>query len=163
MKKLLLICFVILAFSISFAQNVITKPVETSDDIARVITSATSELLLVTDTFRNEALADAVREALEKRGVQVYVLVSKPLVNDLSSYFGTLERAGAEIRLQDSTGAFLVVDRTYVIQGKLLSTLPTTQQTTPTMLIASKEYADYLTELFIEAFEGAVTWTHDAQ
>jgi Archaeal transcriptional regulator TrmB len=163
MKKLLLICFVMLTFSISFAQNVITKPVATTDDITQVIASATSELLLVTDIFRNEALADAVKEALEKRGVSVYVLAPETLVTDLSSYFGTLERTGAEIRLQDSTGAFLIVDRTYVIQGQLLSTLAITEQTTPTMLIASEDYATYLAGLFIDAFEGAKAWTHDAQ
>lgn len=161
MKKLLFICFFIFTPSISLAQNVITKPVETTEDVAQVIASATREVLLVTDTFRNEGLADAVKEALEKRGVSVYVLAPETLVTDLSSYFGTLERAGAEIRLQDSTGAFLIVDRTYVIQGQLLSALATTEQTTPTMLIANQDYATYLAELFIDAFEGAETWTHD--
>jgi hypothetical protein len=163
MKKLLLICFVIATFTSSLAQNVVTKPVATTNEIVEVIASATTELLLVTDTFRDEALADAVKEALEKRGVSVYVLVPETLVNDLGSYFGTLELAGAELRLQDSTGAFLIVDRTYVIQGQLLSTLETTEQVTPTMLIASKDYARHLTELFITAFEGAETWTHDVQ
>ncbi len=162
MKNLFFVFF-ILTLSSSFAQSVVTKPIETTKSIAEVIDSATSELLLVTDTFRNEALADAVKNALEKRGVKVYLLVPETLVNDLSSYFGTLERSGAEIRLQDSTGAFLIVDRTYVIQGQLLSTLETTEQPTPTMLIANKDYANYLTELFIDAFEGAKVWTHDAQ
>jgi phosphatidylserine/phosphatidylglycerophosphate/cardiolipin synthase-like enzyme len=163
MKKHLLIGFFIYALSLSLAQDIITQPVETPDDITRVIASATRELLLATDTFRNEALSDAVKEALEKRGVKVYVLVPESLINDLSSYFGTLERAGAEIRLQDSTGAFLIVDRSYVIQGQLLSTLATAEQTTATMFIASQDYATYLAKLFIDAFEGAKVWTHDLQ
>jgi phosphatidylserine/phosphatidylglycerophosphate/cardiolipin synthase-like enzyme len=158
-----LISFFIYALSFSFAQNIITQPVETPDDIARVIASATSELLLVTDTFRNEVLSDAVKDALEKRGVKVYVLVPESLITDLSSYFGTLERAGVEIRLQDSTGAFLIVDRSYVIQGQLLSTLATAEQSTPTMLIANQDYATHLTELFINAFEGAQVWTYETQ
>jgi sugar-specific transcriptional regulator TrmB len=163
MKKLLPICFVIVTFASSLAQHVVTKPIKNTNEMVEVITSATTELLLVTDTFRDEALADAVKEALEKRGVSVYVLVPETLVNDLSSYFGTLERAGSELRLQDATGAFLIVDRTYVIQGQLLSTLATTEQATPTMVIASKEYASYLAERFIDAFEGAEIWTHDVQ
>jgi hypothetical protein len=163
MKKRLFISFFVYTLSLSFAQDIITRPVETPDDIARVIASATQELLLVTDTFRNEVLSDAVRDALEKRGVNVYVLVPESLSNDLSSYFGTLERAGAEVRLQNSTGAFLVVDRSYVIQGQLLSTLATAEQSTPTMLIASQDYAAHLTKLFIDAFEGAQVWTHETQ
>jgi phosphatidylserine/phosphatidylglycerophosphate/cardiolipin synthase-like enzyme len=146
-----------------FAIYVVTRPVATSEEIVRVIDAATQELLLSTDTFRNQDLANAVNRALLERGVDVYVLAPEALVTDLSSYFGTLERSGASVHTQETTGAFLIVDRKYVIQGPILSELETASQSNPTVLIASPDYATHLTKLFIEAFEGGQVWTHVPQ
>jgi phosphatidylserine/phosphatidylglycerophosphate/cardiolipin synthase-like enzyme len=157
--------FILIAFclSSSIAQDVVTKPIATSEEIVQVIDAATQELLLSTDTFRNQDLANAVNQALLERGVGVYVLVPETLVTDLSSYFGTLERSGASVHTQETTGAFLIVDRKYVIQGPMLSELETANQQNPTVLIASTDYAHHLTKLFIEAFEGGRTWKHVPQ
>jgi phosphatidylserine/phosphatidylglycerophosphate/cardiolipin synthase-like enzyme len=155
--------FIALCFSLSIAQDVITKPIESSEEIVSVIDAATQELLLSTDTFRNQDLANAVNKALLERGVEVYVLVPKALVTDLSSYFGTLERNGASIHTQETTGAFLIVDRAYTLQGPMLSELETANYANPTVLISSEDYATHLTGLFIEAFEGGETWTHVPQ
>jgi phosphatidylserine/phosphatidylglycerophosphate/cardiolipin synthase-like enzyme len=155
--------FTALCFSLAIAQDVITKPIESSEEIVAVIDAATQELLLSTDTLRNQELANAVNRALLERGVEVYVLVPKALVTDLSSYFGTLERNGASIHTQETTGAFLIVDRTYTLQGPMLSELETANYTNPTVLISSEDYATHLTGLFIEAFEGGETWTHVPQ
>jgi hypothetical protein len=163
MKNYLIFTIVTFCFSPSIAQDVVTKPVTASEEIVQVIDVATQELLLNTDTFRNQDLANAVNRALLERGIEVYVLVPETLVTDLSSYFGTLERSGAAIHTQETTGAFLVVDRTYVIQGPMLSELETANQDSPTVLIASPGYANHLTELFIEAFEGGQAWTHVPQ
>lgn len=157
--------FILIAFcsSSSIAQDVVTKPVASSEEIVQVIDATTQELLLSTDTFRNQNLANAVNRALLEHGVEVYVLVPEALVTDLSSYFGTLERSGASIHTQETTGAFLIIDRTYVVQGPMLSELETVNHTNPTMLIASQDYANHLTELFIQAFEGGQAWTHVPQ
>jgi phosphatidylserine/phosphatidylglycerophosphate/cardiolipin synthase-like enzyme len=127
--------FIALCFSLAVAQDVITKPIESSEEIVAVIDAATQELLLSTDTFRSQELANAVNRALLERGVKVYVLVPRALVTDLSSYFGTLERNGASIHTQETTGAFLIVDRTYTLQGPMLSELETTNHTNPTVSI----------------------------
>lgn len=161
MKKYLLLCLLIL--SAGHAQEVVTQVVTDVEALTKVIGSSTQELLLVTDVFRNEAVSDAVKDALTKRGVAVYVLAPQDLVTDLSSYFGTLAQAGAAIHIQEATGAFLVIDRKYVVQGPMLGNLPEAQPTTPTMLVVSTEYADHLAQLFIDAFEGVEAWTFDAQ
>jgi hypothetical protein len=163
MKKHLAPICVAFCFSLTIAQDVVTKPVERSEEIIAVIDAATQELLLSTDTFRNQDLANAVNRALVERGVEVYVLVPEILVTDLSSYFGTLELNGASIHTQETTGAFLIVDRTHVLQGPMLSELETANHTNPTVLISSEDYATHLTELFIKAFEGGKTWTHIPQ
>ncbi len=163
MKNYLVFILTTFCFSSPIAQDVVTKPIATSEEIVQVIDAATQELLLSTDTFRNQDMANAVNRALLERGVKVYVLVPETLVTDLSSYFGTLERSGASIHTQETTGAFLVVDRTYVIQGQMLSELETVNQSTPTVLIASIDYANHLTTLFTEAFEGGQAWTHVPQ
>jgi hypothetical protein len=161
MKKYLLLFLLFL--SVARAQEVATQVITDIEALASMIDTSTQELLLVTDIFRNEAVSDAVKGALTKRGIQVYVLAPKNLVKDLSSYFGTLAQAGAVIHTQEATGAFLVIDRKYVIQGSMLGSLPETQPTTPTMLIASSEYAKHLAQLFIEAFEGGEAWTYETQ
>jgi hypothetical protein len=153
----------LLFLSTGYAQEVVTQPIQNIEVLTELIGSSTQELLLVTDVFRNEAVADAVKNALIERGVKVYVLVPQNLVTDLSSYFGTLAKAGAMIHLQESTGAFLVIDRNYVVQGSLLGSLPEAQPTTPTMLIASTDYANHLAQLFIDAFEGGQVWTYKPQ
>lgn len=161
MKKYII--FFLWLMSLGFAQEVVTQPVIKIDDITALIGTSTQELLLVTDVFRNEELSDAVREAITKRGVQVYVLAPRGLLADLSSYFGTLAQAGAAIHTQESTGAFLVIDRKYVVQGSLLGSMSETQGTTHTMLVVSPEYADHLATLFIDAFEGGEAWTYEPQ
>ena len=163
MKKHIIIGIFFLTLSLVHSQATVTRPLTEPDEVAQVISTSTAELLLVTDTFRSETLADAVRVALLERGVQVFVVVPEALVTDLSSYFGTLERAGASIRLQETTGAFLVVDRQHVIQGPLLSTLEAAPQASPTMLISNADYAEQLAERFIDAFKGATPWTHEPQ
>jgi hypothetical protein len=159
MKKYILF---FLFLSVCYGQEIVTQPIMNIEALVEVIASSTQELLLVTDVFRNEEVSDAVRDLLSKRGVAVYVLAPRDLVTDLSSYFGTLEQAGATIHTREATGAFLVIDRKYVVQGSMLGRLPETQAA-PTMLIASPEYANQLAELFIEAFEGGETWTFEAQ
>lgn len=160
MKKYILL---FLFLSVCHGQEIVTQPITDSEALIEVIASSTQELLLVTDVFRNEAVADAVKDALTERGVAVYALAPRDLVTDLSSYFGTLAQAGAVIHTQEATGAFLVIDREYVIQGSMLGSLPEAQAVTPTMLIASSEYADQLAGLFIDAFEGGETWTYEPQ
>jgi phosphatidylserine/phosphatidylglycerophosphate/cardiolipin synthase-like enzyme len=163
MKRYITLLLLSVLSTLGLAQDVVTHPLSKSEEIAEVINASTQELLLVTDTFRNKSLADAVRVAALERGVKVFVLVPEALVQDLSSYFGTLSQAGATIHLQEATGAFLVIDRKYVIQGNLLSELENPQAITPTMLIASEDYADHLTQLFIDSFEGATLWVYEPQ
>jgi hypothetical protein len=152
-----------LFLSVCHGQEIVTQPIADTEALVEVITSSTQELLLVTDVFRNEAVADAVKNALTERGVAVYVLAPEDLVTDLGSYFGTLAQSGAVIHTQEATGAFLVIDRKYVIQGSMLGSLPEAQAVAPTMLIVSPEYADQLAGLFIDAFEGGETWTYEPQ
>lgn len=163
MKRYTALLLLSVMSTLSLAQEVVTRPIGEAKEIAEVINASTQELLLVTDTFRNETLADAVRVAALERGVKVFVLAPEALVQDLSSYFGTLSQAGATIHLQDATGAFLVVDRKYVVQGNLLSELENPQTATPTMLIASEDYANHLTQLFIDVFEGGTVWVYEPQ
>lgn len=163
MKKYLLLFLLFLPASHAQEQEGVTQAIADIEALAQVIEASTQELLLVTDVFRNEAVSDGVKDALIKRGVEVYVLAPRDLVTDLSSYFGTLTQAGANIHTQEATGAFLVIDRKYVVQGSLLGHLPEVPPTTPTMLIASTEYANHLAQLFIEAFEGGESWTYEAQ
>jgi hypothetical protein len=161
MKKYFLL--IVIFLSLGYGQEVATQPITDVDALIEVISASTQELLLVTDVFRNEAVSDAVKDALLKRGVNVYVLAPQDLVTDLSSYFGTLAEAGAVIRTQEATGAFLVIDRKYVVQGPMLGGLPEAQLGTPTMLVASPEYANHLAGLFIDAFEGGEAWSYEAQ
>ncbi len=149
--------------SLGYAQEALTQPITDAEALAGVINASTQELLLVTNVFRNEVVSDAVKDALLKRGVRVYVLVPQGLVTDLSSYFGTLAEAGAVIHTQEATGAFLVIDRKYVVQGSMLGSLPEGQLSTPTMLVASTDYANHLAQLFIDAFEGGETWSYEVQ
>lgn len=153
----------LLCLSLGYAQEAVTQPITDVEALTEVINASTQELLLVTDVFRNEMVSDAVKDAILKRGVEVYVLAPQDLVTDLSSYFGTLAEAGAVIHTQEATGAFLVIDRKYVVQGSLLGGLHEVQPTTPTMLIASTEYANHLAGLFIDAFEGGKAWFYETQ
>lgn len=163
MKKYITVILLFVLSALGLTQDVVTKPITQSEDITEIINSSTQELLLVTDVFRNKILADAVRVAVLECGVKAFVLAPEALVQDLSSYFGTLRQAGVAIHLQEATGAFLVIDRKFVIQGSLLSELETPEISNPTMLIASEDYAKHLTQIFIDAFEGAKEWVYEPQ
>ncbi len=126
-----------------------------ASEIVSVIDLATSEVLVATDTLRAEEVAEALREAVVVRGVPVFILVPQLKVEENASYVAGLAHAGANVRLSEIGGSFLIVDRRYTVAGPLIGTLGELNGGAPTILIDDPSYAAQFIEGFRQSFEVA--------
>ena len=94
-------------------------------EVASHIAVATGEVLLAVPTLRSHSIAEALREAMVVRGVEVYLLVSPELAQERASFVTGLKLAGAQVRLArvDGDASYLVLDRRRVIAGRGLAAL----------------------------------------
>ena len=104
------------------------QEVASSADIATLLDGATQEVLLAAPKMRSRAVAEALREALVVRGVDVYLLLPDATVDERASYALGLGLAGAAVRLSEAVGEpFVVIDRATLVIGPLVGALDGTE------------------------------------
>lgn len=128
-KRAMLVLVVLAAFAVAQGQ----APEEqeppsyrilgSSADVALVISMATEELMVTADVMRSEEVAEALRQAMVTRGVPVYIMTLPENVEENASYFASLALAGANVRLSQVQGNFIVVDRRMVVAGPMVAGL----------------------------------------
>lgn len=124
MKRRRFVLFLLL-LSWSGAQDLsgLAASISSQSEIARLIATATDEVLLAVPTLLSPTLAEALREAVVVRGVRIFLLVSADHAEDRASYVMSLRLAGAEVRLAEVAESYLVVDRRHMVSGPLLAAL----------------------------------------
>ncbi len=134
------------------------SPVTTQDEVARLIASATNEILFVTPVLLSHPLAEALREAMVVRGIAVYLLVSPDAADSRASYIMSLRLAGARVRLAPVAESYLVVDRQWLVSGPLLAALEATPQVEETTQTRSSNDVDRVITWFYGAFRDAALY-----
>ena len=156
-----LIAVMVLMFVISLAkaQTANYRILSEAEEVGDILEVATGEILVVTDVLRSQLVADALREATVVRGVAVYVLIPTATAEEKPSYVASLAYAGANIRLSEVGGSFIVIDRRYTVTGPLIGSLGELETAAPTMLIDDPSYAHQFVEGFRQGFERAQVYT----
>ncbi len=164
-RKVFAVCalagILVLAFADNFvrAQTATYRILNKAEEVEEVVQVATSEILVVTDVLRSQAVADALREAMVVRGVAVYILIPVVTAEEKPSYTASLAYAGANVRLSEVGGSFIVLDRRYTLTGPLIGSLGQVETETPTLLIDDPSYAQKFVEGFRQSFEQAQVYT----
>ena len=143
------------AANLAGAQTANYRILGEAEEVSDLIEVATSEILVVTDVLRSQGVADALREAMVVRGVAVYVLISAATVEERPSYVASLAYVGANVRLSEVGGSFIVIDRRYTVTGPLIGSLGQGETGAPTLLIDDLAYAQKFVEGFRQSFERA--------
>lgn len=129
---------------------------ETPQQIAEVIQTASSELLISAPTIQHLEIAEALRTAMVERGVPTFILTTVAGANEPSSFIHSLFLMGAHIRIVSSAEPFIIVDRTYVVAGPLIARpkAPTAVEN-ETFLLSEPSNTLRATRMFVETFEQA--------
>lgn len=130
----------------------------TVEEVAQVINSASSEIMLATGVLRSPEIAEALRDAVVTRGVAVYILAPEENVTDSASYFASLALAGAGVALSPVEGSFLTVDRQTLVTGVLVSGvvgLPGYEDKDQTVLVPDPAYTAAYVDSFYQSFTAA--------
>ena len=148
---------VVIVFGWGWTQTapVIESTVTTQAEVAQLIASATNEILFATPKLLSHTLAEALREAMVVRGVDVYLLVSPDAADGRASYVMSLQLAGARVRLATLAESYLVVDRQGLVNGPLLAALEMTPQIEKTTQTQNLNDVDRAVSWFYEAFRDA--------
>lgn len=154
MNRAILMLLCLWAFSAKGQDQANYQLLTSLEQVNEQLALATEEILLATTFLHNESLADALREALTTRGVPVYLLVPQSSVQENASYATSLAYAGAQVRLSEVGGSFLVIDRRMTLAGDLIGALPTGEEG-PTIFVDDEGYAIQFVEGFIEGFDSA--------
>ena len=158
-RRLTTLIFLVLVVLTTTAQTPTQQVVTSLEEVVDAINTATNEILLVTDVLRTQEVADALREALAVRGVPVYLLIPSNTVEENASYVASLAHAGANVRLLEVSGSFLVIDRHITIAGPLIGSLGQAGEGMPTVYIEDPTYAAQFIEGFVQSFETAQGYT----
>ena len=152
---------IVLAFASNSvrAQTATYRTLNKAEEVEEVVQVATSEILVVTDVLRSQAVADTLREAMVVRGVAVYILIPTATAEEKPSYIASLAYAGANVRLSEVGGSFIVIDRRYTVTGPLIGSLGKVETETPTLLIDDPSYTQQFVEGFRQSFEQAQVYT----
>jgi hypothetical protein len=126
--------------------------INTPAELAQVVALATQEVLVTSDILRTTEVAEALREAMVRRGVMVYIMTSLENVEENASYFASLSLAGANVRLGPVAGSYLIIDRRYTVMGSLIGSLGQSPDAPPTVMIDNEGYAGQFIESFIRVF-----------
>ena len=160
-------CLLLLLLTPALAQTDWTPPLpagaqvlNTPDEVVQTLGAASQELMLAAPLLRSKEVADAVRVALVERGVPVYILAPVEGVEDPASYLMSLALAGAAVSLAPVDDAFVIVDRTILLLGPLLSGETTLPGQTPaqTYYFDDPNQAAPFVESFYQSFSGAAVY-----
>jgi hypothetical protein len=99
-----------------------------------------------------QPVADAIRRAMVQRGVQVFILTTEEGLNENASYVKSLSLAGANVRWGYTNMELMILDRSFVIAGPLISMALRPLDTEPTILVGGGSYAQQMTEAFVMLF-----------
>ena len=159
----LIAVMVMFAINLAKAQTANYRILSDAGEVNDILEVATGEILVVTDVLRSQLMADALREAMVVRGVTVYVLIPTATAEEKPSYVASLAYAGANVRLSEVGGSFIVIDRRYTVTGPLIGSLGGLETAAPTMLIDDPTYAQQFVEGFRQGFERAQVYTPQAE
>jgi phosphatidylserine/phosphatidylglycerophosphate/cardiolipin synthase-like enzyme len=137
-----------LLYALTYASAQSPQPLPDTSAVVEVIRAATSEVLIASDTLQSQEVADALRAALVTRGVAVYLLIPAQNAAAPASYAASLAHAGAQVRLVEVGGGFLIVDRRFVVAGPLIGSSAQVGVASLTFLVDDPMY----TAPFVEGF-----------
>lgn len=129
-------------------------------EVVQTLDTASQEVMLAAPLLRSEEVADALRKALIERGVPVYILAPVGGIEDPASYFMSLALTGASVSVAPVDEAFIVVDRTVLVQGPLLSGETTLPGQTPaqTYYLNDPNQAAPFVESFYQSYSEAAAY-----
>ena len=154
--------------SLSFAQTgepwlpPNAQPLTDESEVVQTISTASEELMVAASLLRSSGVADALRVAVVKRGVAVYILTPAESVADPASYTASLSLAGASVKLAPVSDSFILVDRQVAVVGPLISGLSALpgEEMPPTFLVNDPSYATPFVEGFYASFSAAPSFDH---
>jgi hypothetical protein len=149
----LLLSMPVLASPPGYAQE--DRLLTTQAEVAQLIAAATKEVMLTAPALRSRVVAEALREAIVVRGVEVYLLVSPAGVEERASYAMSLSLAGAHVGVGSVDTAYLVVDRQLTVTGPLVGELEAVQRVTVTRSSGDLAYTQEVVGWFYRAFSAA--------
>jgi hypothetical protein len=141
-----------LAMLVSAQEEAGYRFVNNPGELALTVGIATREILVTSDVLRTTEVAEALREAMVRRGVTVYIMTSPENVEENASYFASLALAGANVRLGPVGGSFMIVDRRYTMVGSLIGSMGQSPDGAPTVMIDNEAYANQFVDSFIRVF-----------
>ncbi len=149
--------FTILLFTFSFAQTF--RLLESDADLVQEIDSATEVLLITSNQFTNQSVAEAVLHAMTERSVEVYILALSDGVAAPEGYLVSLYLAGAKLRQVQTPVEvnLIVIDNKAVVQGQRIATERTTAETT---VVYDDQSATQYAFAFRETFASAALYRH---
>jgi hypothetical protein len=113
------LCKVLLALA---AGSALAQGSLTAEEVTRSIAAAREEVLLRAPALTSAAVQQALRDAALERGIPVFIVIDAGSAWTPASYAPSLALAGGVIlRLAPgvSETSFLVIDRSYVVEGPL--------------------------------------------
>ena len=136
----------------------------TSADVVQTLGAASQEVMLAAPLLRSKEVADALRIALVERGVPVFILAPAEGVEDPASYLMSLALTGASVGVAPVDEAFIIIDRTVLVQGPLLSGETVLPGRTPeqTYYVDDPNRAAPFVESFYQSYSAAVTYDSEA-
>ena len=150
--------------SLAFSSG-IPVTLERSAEVAEVIGSARTRILVLAPSLRGRAVADALRKALVEGGVHVSILCDANLITERSSFVPMLSVLGTrklpvEVRLlRDVTRSALIVDESRTVFGSLIAA-PESFGLQPTRLVNDETEARVQAQLFAAQWQRATPWSY---
>jgi hypothetical protein len=149
--------------SLAFAGS-LPVTLERSADVAEVITSAHTQVLVLAPSLRARVVADALRRALVEGGVRILILCDADLIAERSSFVPMLsvlrDKYPVEVRLlRGVTRAALITDDSRAVFGPLIA-VPESRGLQPTRLLNEPTESRAQAQWFMAQWKRATPWTY---
>jgi hypothetical protein len=150
------VAFVLMAVPASARSNPSYRVLGGGGEVAQVIDSAISEVLVSSAVLRARPVAEALRRAAVERGVPVFVLVSSGGASERASFAKSLALAGVQVRTGEAMAVpMLVVDRRVGVTGTLVGNLAMRAGETATVRSDDPRYIAQLVRAFVAFYRKA--------
>jgi hypothetical protein len=152
-------CWILVLFVLNASLTQTFRLLESDADLVQEIDNATKLLLITSNQFTNQSVAEAVLHAMTERSVEVYILALSDGVAAPEGYFVSLYLAGARLRHVQTPveASLIVIDNKAVIQGERIATERTAEETT---IVYDDQSATQYAFAFRETFEAATPYHH---
>lgn len=140
------------------------QAITTNEDLVQTVNTASGEIMLAAPTLHSVEVADALRLAIVERGVAVYILTPAAGIEDPASYVMSLALTGAALSVAPADSPFLVIDRTTLVTGPLLSGIKQLpgQASEQTYYISDANQAAPYVDSFYQSYSAAGAYDYEA-